>query len=441
MKYLLITANFAPRGASPALRTVHLSKYLSALSDEVHVLTYDEKTLTIFSDPDKTLSDKVPGEVKVTRIKPGPVRRLLSKSNRDGQVRRSKKKLISNPISQLLIPDSHVDSVPAFYKAAKALIQAERPDVIVTFGYPYSMHIVGTMLKRKFRDIFWIADYGDPWAGTPVTEMPRPAWRRWLDKWLEASCLQRADLVTLTTAPTLHLYEAEFPFLGGRTAVVEMGYDPDDFAAIAPMTRPAEMENKTVFLHAGRVYPAARDPKPFIDAVVQLKYNRSDLFSQLQVILLGETDPEVLALIKNSGAEEAFHIIDWVPIADSIAWMKAADNLLLFGNKGGMQVPGKIYQYIGSGQPVFMTCESIDDPTIDILQHVNIAFIVKNDASAIQSCLESIIGEGAEIPLEGKKHGACFSWPEITERLNTHVLEMIKINLTSGDIKRVDFLP
>lgn len=435
MKYLLITANFAPRGASPALRTVHLSKYLSVLAYEVHVLTYDEETLTLFSDADNALSHKVPGEVNVTRIQPGPIRRLLSKGNKDGQVRKSKKKLISNPITQLLIPDPHVDSIPAFYKAAKAMIQVERPDVIITFGYPYSMHIVGAMLRRKFRDIFWIADYGDPWAGTPVTEMPRPAWRRWLDKRLEASCLRWTDLVTLTTTPTLDLYEAEFPFLKGKTATVEMGYDPDDFAAIAPMTRPAEMENKTVFLHAGRVYPAARDPKPFIDAVVQLKHNRPDLYSLLQVILLGETDSEVLDLIRNSGAEQAFHIIDWVPMADSIAWMKAADQLLLFGNKGGIQVPGKVYQYVGSGQPVFMTCESIDDPTVSVLQHVNNATIAENVAFTIQSHLVSILGGKADTRSEGKEQGSRFSWPEISDRLNMRAQGMIEIKSARGDVE------
>ena len=425
MKYLVITANFAPRGASPAVRTVHSVKYLSQLGHEVQVLTYEDSVLTLFSADDAALSRKVPASVNVTRIPGGPLRRYFFKESKKsvGGATAAKNRYKRNPLISLLVPDPHVDSVPGFIRAGTSLIKQFRPDVIVTHGYPFSMHWVGTVLKRRFPQVLWVADYGDPWVSTPVSELPRPDWRKWLDRRLEKRWLRRADLVTVTTEPTKALYENEFGFLKSKVDVIAMGYDPDDFRDIPPLSRPPELQGKLLLVHTGRIYPQARDPEPFIRAMEKLALEAPSLFDAIRVILVGEGDDHVKQLIRGSVAEQAFVFVPWVPVAESIAWMKAADWVLLFGNKGGVQIPGKVYLYIGSGRPIFMTLLSANDPTADIVQLAEGSMVVDSTVEQLFEGLKQILTGSAttEMGVQESSGKLAFAWPSLMSRLTETV--------------------
>ena len=423
MKYLIVTSNFAPRGASPAVRTVHIVKYLHQLGHEVQVLTYDDSTLTLFSAEDVALSQKVPESVTVTRIAGGPLRRFMFKGklgqqNVGGQATTAKNKFRRNPLISLLVPDPHVDSVPGFIRAGKKLIAQFQPDFVITHGYPFSMHWVGAVLKRCFPNVRWIADYGDPWVSSPVSELPRPAWRTWLDYRLENRWLRHADLVSITTEPTRQLYESRFKFLKDKTIVIPMGFDPDDIRDVAPLPRPADLIGKLLLVHTGRIYPQARDPKPFIRALEKLAIEAPHLIDTIRIVLVGEGDDYVKPLVLGSAIERVFLFVPWVPVQESIAWMKSADWLLLFGNKGGVQIPGKAYQYIGSGRPIFMTRLNDSDPTAEIVNLAEGSIVVSNDEEMIFAELQNILAATSNSAISiapGKESD--FSWPSIVSRL------------------------
>ncbi|MEJ7137271.1 glycosyltransferase [Amphibiibacter pelophylacis] len=428
MKILLITANFAPRSASPAVRTVNYVKYLARLGHEIHVVTYTDEFLTIFSDADDELSKKVPSSVQISRVPAGILRRALSR--RSGGDRKNaqlaKKSLSSNPLISLLVPDPHVDSVPTFIKTGCSIIAEWKPDVVITHGYPFSMHWVGARIKKRFPTLFWVADYGDPWVGDPVVELPRPQWRKRLDKWLEKRWISSADLLTVTTEPTKELYEQHYSFLQERIEIIPMGFDPDDFESMPLRGRPGHLAGKILFVHAGRIYPQARDPSPLIEAVGQLASQCPALASKLAIVLVGETDQEVLRLIKSNQCESFFHILEWVPVADSIAWMRRADWLLLFGNKGGIQIPGKIYQYIGANRPIFMTQINLADPSVDVVNSTENAVVVPNEAEFILEALKSVLGgEGSNNSTHPVSDRSRFSWPVLMHRLSQRI-ELIR---------------
>lgn len=401
MKFLLLTANFAPRGASPAVRTVHIAKSLVDQGHEVHVLTYDESMQTLFSLQDTALSRKVPISVGVTRVKAGPLRRRFFRgaNAKSGEANKTKERLKKNALISLLVPDPHVDSVPAFIREGRKLLASFRPDVIVSFAYPFSMHWVGSTLKRQSPKLKWIADYGDPWVGSPVVELPRPVWRQRLDYWIERRWLAAADWVSVTTHPTQLLYEQEFPFLKEKILVAPMGFDPEDFGSIAPKERSPELQGKVLLVHTGRIYPQARDPLPFVQALEKLAQRAPTNFAAIKVVLVGEGDDYVRRLTENSPAKDAFVYVPWVPVEESIAWMKTADWLLLFGNKGGVQIPGKVFQYFGSGGRIFMPKIVDSDPTADIVESVDESVVTRNDP-------EEIYRELMEISTVAKAGGA-----------------------------------
>lgn len=423
MKYLIITANFAPRGASPAVRTVNFVKQLSKLGHAARVLTYDETTLTTFSEADEVLTMKVPPSVLISRIEGGWIRRLIFRQKRDSSAACGQKKRYSaNPLVSLLIPDPHVDAIRKFIRAGKVLITDFNPDVVITHGYPFSMHAVGTALKRKFPNLFWVADYGDPWVSAPVSELPRPNWRKRLDYHLESRWLSRADMVSVTTVPTLELYENHFPFLKGKLFVLPMAFDPDDFKTISPIDLPKNLEDKFLIVHAGRIYPQARDPLPFIEAVKRLKEEKVEVFNRLLVVLVGENDNYVRSIIDASGAKEAFLFIPWVPVHESIAWMKAADWLLLLGNKGGIQIPGKVFQYIGARRPIIMTLLNDDDPTANIVRDIADSRVVRNEVHLLFEELMSITQIVPSVTVDMRQdEDLGYSWPAAVSSFSDEV--------------------
>ncbi|MBC8422539.1 hypothetical protein H8E07_00290, partial [bacterium] len=199
MRFLMLAADFAPRGASPAIRTVHLAKYLIRSGHEVDFVTYDEAAQTAHSPHDAGLTAKVPEAVRVVRVAPGFFHRTIMRAKSEGvDAGRLRQRGTNSRLSSLIIPDPHIAAVRAFVRAAREIAADRRPDVLLTFSYPFSMNIVGAWLRWKRYVPCWIADYGDPWTGGVFSEMSRPGWRRALDVKIERRLLGRADAVTMT---------------------------------------------------------------------------------------------------------------------------------------------------------------------------------------------------------------------------------------------------
>ena len=175
---------------------------------------------------------------------------------------------------------------------------------------------------------------------------------------------------------------------------------------------------KLLLVHTGRIYPQARDPKPFIRALEKLAIEAPHLIDTIRIVLVGEGDDYVKPLVLGSAIERVFLFVPWVPVQESIAWMKSADWLLLFGNKGGVQIPGKAYQYIGSGRPIFMTRLNDSDPTAEIVNLAEGSIVVSNDEEMIFAELQNILAATSNSAISiapGKESD--FSWPSIVSRL------------------------
>ena len=64
----------------------------------------------------------------------------------------------------MFIPDARVKWVKQPISYLKKWISENPVDAIITTGPPHSMHLIGLGLKKKFKDIQWVADFRDPWS-------------------------------------------------------------------------------------------------------------------------------------------------------------------------------------------------------------------------------------------------------------------------------------
>ncbi len=417
MRFVLVTADFAPRTGSHATRTVHLAKCLRQLGHSVAVVTYDENQHALYGAPDRTLAAKVPIDVEVCRVGAGWIHRILHVARKGGRKATDiKRHTRHNPLVPLLLPDPHFSARRAFEVATLDVIRRRGCDVLITCAYPFTMTLVGAAVKRARADLTWIADYADPWSGAPFSELRLPKWRRLVDHRLEGRALTHADAITVTTEPTASLYRAQFPNLEAKIEIVSMGYDPDDATRIQPAPRAESDKNRLVLLHAGRLNTDARDPGPFISALEACAADRPEAAKSLKVVLLGDVDPQIATAIQSSRAAHLFEIHGWVDGSESIARMKSADLLLLFGNRGAQQIPGKVFQYIGTGRPIFMTCETPDDPTAAVVRQYGSSRVIPNEAAALERALREML-DGAALPALTDATCGEFSWPRLAEKV------------------------
>jgi glycosyltransferase involved in cell wall biosynthesis len=436
MKILQITANFAPRGASPAIRTVNLAKALANAGHTLEVLTYSEEALTLFSPHDQALAAKVPETVRIHRLPAGLLRqRLLNKKGRgEFSIQQVKKSGSQSRLVSFLVPDPHIDAVASFIAEAARLVRKTKPDLVITHGYPFSFHFIGYFLKRRFPGLKWLADYGDPWSGAPTWELQRPQWRKRLDPWIERRMLKRADFVTVTTEPTRELYASLFPMLRDRISVVPMGYDADDFR-VPKIEKEGADRDRIWLVHTGRLYTEARNPLPFIRALDELCAARPEARERLAVIMVGEVEPCLCEAIAASQSSALFRFIPWVPQEESLAWMKASDYLVLFGNRGEMQIPGKIYQYLGAQRPILLLYETLSDPTLKVVNEHN-TLKVPNTVPQIIEALTGVMDGSIAYSMDKPELNLKYSWPEIVSDLFRFMAAAAEKDAPAGKVAR-----
>lgn len=436
-RLLIVTANFAPRAASPAVRTVNLSRAIALQGHEVGVLTYTEPALLLFSPRDQFLSDKVPPSVQVHRVQAGPVRswavRRASRGVEAGQEVRSRMR--GHLLTRLAVPDPHVESVPRFVVEARRALDRFRPDAILTFGYPHSLHLVGYALKREDQGVRWFCDYGDPWSGSPIRELPGGRWRLNLERWMERRMLARCDGLFVTTDPTRTLYERTFPEIQGRVHVATMGYDEADFVGLPKPKGIGEHPGGIHLVHVGRIYDEARDAGGFARAVTLLGTHHPDLAGRLHVHLVGEVSAQARALLIGGAPPATIHFPGWVSHRESLAWMRHADGLLLFGNRGGVQIPGKTYLYLGARRPILLITRTGSDPTAEIVRRSRAGVVVQNVPEAIATAIDRLTspaGRSGEAEFsEVAEDRDRYTWARIAARMMD---EIIGSSLPAGPV-------
>jgi hypothetical protein len=222
-----------------------------------------------------------------------------------------------------------------------------------------------------------------------------------------------------------------------------MGFDPEDFDVILPVRRDESEAHKIWLVYTGRLYQEARNPVPFIDALAALCQESPQMKMHLSVYFVGQVDGSIKNIIDHSPVNDVIKIIPWVPTSTSIAWMKAADYLLLFGNRGEIQIPGKVYQYIGSGKPIFLMYSSANDPTIEIVSSVEESIVVDNSVPSITRAIKHLIEtrfKNRPNHVHVKNVSKVYSWPSLASKVGNIFLQLIVANNRTRDDNAQDLL-
>ncbi len=361
-RVLVITYYWPPSGGSGVQRWLKTSKYLPQSGWEPVIYTPENPDV---NSVDESLLKDVSPELKVIKRKirePYAAYKFLTGKKKgehlQANIVSSEKKGFVQKLSAHIranwfIPDPRCWWIGPSVKYLSKLIEGgERFDAVISTGPPHSMHLIAREIHKVF-NIPWIADFRDPWTRIFYFKhlgLSAKSLRK--HKELERSVIAEADRVTVVSSQMkTEFSQGEFETFKDKVEIIPNGYDPEDFDSVE---KAPDAEGKFVVAHTG-LMPESANPDKLWKVLGDMAKSDKDLKEKLMVVTMGQTDGSVKKDIAENGLSDNFKDLGYVPHAQSVAWQKRADILLLPLRKEEESkaiLTGKFFEYLASGNNI-----------------------------------------------------------------------------------------
>jgi glycosyltransferase involved in cell wall biosynthesis len=392
-RVLFLAYHFPPLGGAGVQRSLKFARYLPEFGYDPVVVTGPGAQFDGWTPIDRSLDGELPDGVSVHRL-PGPI-------PPDGSRARSRLERLAGVRSAFA--DWWVDDV------VDAGLQYPDVDLVYASMAPYESGEAAAALAQRL-GVPWVADLRDPWALDEMLEFPSGLHRRWALARMQR-LLASADAIVMNT-PEAARRLRELPRLRhARVTSVTNGYDGADFERPAPAAVPAFRIVHSGFMHTAAglerratsrlrrrigglapVDPLTRSHVFLMEGIGRLLAERPELAGSIEVHLAGGLSDADRA-VEGHGL---IHEHGYLSHEDSVALVRSADLLFL-----PMQdlpaparatiVPGKAYEYLGSGRPLLAAVP--DGDARDLLTRVPWARVCR---PADSEAMARIVGELVE---------------------------------------------
>lgn len=357
-KFLLITYYWPPAGGGGVMRWVKMTKYIRQFGWEPVIYTPSNGETAAF---DESLAKEVAPDLQVVKT---PIwepyqlyKQFLGRKKEDkiysGFINEGKKESLAQKISVFIrgnffIPDARMFWIKPSIKYLSKYLQEHPVDAIVSTGPPHSMHLIAEGVHQA-TGIPWIADFRDPWTNIDFyKDLQLTSWADARHKKLEQKVLRNASRIVAASWRS----RDEFVELCGRSdiEVIPNGFDDADFAHSTAAT----LDTDFSIAHIGSMNKD-RNPDVFWQAVQAALAASSALQQKLKIRLVGPTDFSVRESVTKYGLEQYTEFIDFVPHDAAVQYLQQSQVLLLLINNtpnARTIIPGKLYEYLGSGRPL-----------------------------------------------------------------------------------------
>lgn len=364
----MVAYAFPPLGGGGVHRTLSFVRHLLSHGWRSTVITAGEDTT--YWAMDESLLSRVPSEVRVVRVREGPLgtgarwtRRLVPPAVRPQLDR------------MIFFPDRYAPWVPNALAEALRVSRATRFDALYSTGGPWSDHLVALALEH-LRRLPWVADFRDPWTQSSFFEAATPLHAR-AHRALEQKVYERADGIVLNTASHVIMVERDFPAARRKTILIPNGWEPEELAGLGS---PEPKRRRKQIVYAGSFYPG-RGPERFYALLrgALRASTRPDLMRRLAIDFYGKTEqgeaipPDLRALITEHG---------YVSQREALEALARADATLVVmpeGQRTGF-IPGKLYNQLRIGRPILAVTPPGD--TADLVREADGGSLVLDPSRA-----------------------------------------------------------
>lgn len=399
-RILLITRHAPPIGGSHGNRVRNFLKYLAESGWDVDVLTTSASPWFPHYDP--SLIDWHQKGVRIFRTSAGPLTaiywflmKVLSLQPKFAPVA-GPSKISTNPLLTALKVLSYsgqaLASIPL--TVASTLAIASTPIEWFPFAvyrglrlagkHNYNImisstcHLIAYAIKKR-TGLRWVTDYADPVAFDPP--LSRNKMKFQVEYTGERRILKLADALVVTTQETKQDFLKHYPFLNeAKVVVIPMGVDYGIFKKAT-----IKSADKFRILYVGEVYPGTRTVEPFMDAIRLFEKQKHK--EVIEVNFAGRVTDEITRPIRRKQLWDTIKPLGFTPYDEIPGLLMGSDVLLFLGNQGGLQVPGKLFEYLAARRPILFIKGDEKDPSLQFLEHLNRGIIVNNRPEEIYGAL------------------------------------------------------
>jgi glycosyltransferase involved in cell wall biosynthesis len=371
-RVLIVSYYWPPAGGGGVQRWLKMTKYLHLYGWKATVFTPSNAEVAGLDD---SLVAEVHPEVTVVKSpiwEPYDLYKKVLGIKKDekiysGFIRKDKKKSkfaawATNAIrGNFFIPDARMYWIKPGSKFLIEYLKTHKVDAIISTGPPHSMHLIARRVHKE-TGIPWVADFRDPWTQFGYyKEIPKTWFADLYNKLLEKKVVNTATkIVTVSKS-----WVDDFKKITDRRDVqlITNGYDPADFEGVEVVK-----EKKFTIIHLGSMDKYRN--LPTLWKTLHAIAAKNDGFKRdLKLALIGPTDGAVLSELAELGLGDNVEEAPFIPHDEAVKRLKSSHLLLLSINNSENQsgiIPGKMYEYIGSGTPILCIGPESGD-SIDIM--------------------------------------------------------------------------
>jgi glycosyltransferase involved in cell wall biosynthesis len=345
-KLLIISYSFPPDNVPAAQRPYFMAKYLSEKTQlETIVLTTENSLSSLGKSKWADLDN-----LRIVYTSSAGSRGTDQSANHTLLNRKSTpfKKLLQSLSRELLIPDKAIHWLFKATRTAQKILK-EEPGIkyIYSTSPSFVNHLVAKRIKGK-SGVKWIADFRDFYYLNNI-EDAKFFFRKFIDKRLERTILQNADLLNFTTRNMFNEYLKRYSFLEKKSEIVYNGFDEGEFDFNGISVKRAG--NKLIIFYAGSFYKGVRSPAPLLNALEKLLELKGLSADDIEIRIAGNIPDEIFEEFKGYKIYPSIVLLGIIPRKQALQEMMNAHFLwLIIGSEKAhyFSFPVKGYEYIAA---------------------------------------------------------------------------------------------
>ncbi|MDT8407027.1 MAG: glycosyltransferase family 4 protein [Methylococcales bacterium] len=370
IKILIVTYYYPPVGGIAVQRVVKLAKYLPTCGVDVEILTtahgmgyIQDASLISRNDLENITTHRFGADKLMTHHQ--------LKVNYQGL----------RPMSYYLglrglpMMDIYSEWFRSIRHKLGDLYNEVRFDAVLTTSPPNSTHFIGLYLKNKF-GVPWYMDIRDS-----IVERPgvRPSFTNALVKLIslqhERIFAKNADSIVLVSDPMRDNFIRRNKQVDPtKVHVIPNGYDPDDYAGVAPEK---QQHGSLTFTYTGSL-TGDRSPESFVLALQSLIAEQQIEPGEFYIRFVGCFSEDIIRMFDGISKSIRTEFTGVVSHAESINYQLQSDILLLFNTTESSTsdeiLTGKIFEYIAARKPIFVI-GSGDGPLKKLIEDGDLGFV------------------------------------------------------------------
>jgi glycosyltransferase involved in cell wall biosynthesis len=391
MKILIVSAYFPPLNSIASLRSYSWAKWFSRMGHDVTVLTTEKRN----SPNDLRL------DCSSFRIIKYPLWIPLSGLYHEAKRKMQEKSPAGLPLKFRLLNamkklyTSFATTTGCFYtcrypdwhdwwaRRAYKLVKNESWDLVISSGWPYSVHRIGLALKKSGKTKKWVVDWRDLWTKNHLfggLRIFHP-----LERYLERKFHENADLITTVSEP---LAEVLRRMTKTRIEVIYNGFDPEDFCFL--QSKPRKQNERFEIVYTGTIYRRFRDPSPLFEAVGNLLRNGVIKPTDLRITFAGPAQTDVTDLADKYGVKEVYTYAGFIPREEALELQYNADVcLFLEYNNPSVKgiLTGKLFEYLYTAREIWAIGVGSDSVAGTLIEKSNSGVALGTDVERIENLL------------------------------------------------------